>query len=175
MNLDKSTLVNQSLGNVAIIGFATDVPFKNRVIALVIGTFLALRGYNVSAGNFVGTFSYAFWAANFFGGRTLAIVDDDKAKQPHFIDRTFLIPKVMKKHQQLALLSSGAIVIGGGDRSLHLVKEFIKLKKPVIAICNTHGIVDSEIQPLGVKIRGIFPALEYLVSKLSLLHKKPKK
>ena len=65
------------VGNIAIIGFAKDVPLKNKFIASLVAMVFTVKGYNIIAGNVLGTFGYAFGAAKMMGGRTLAIVDDD--------------------------------------------------------------------------------------------------
>ncbi len=155
------------VGNIAIIGFAKDVPLKNKFIASLVAMVFTVKGYNIIAGNVLGTFGYAFGAAKMMGGRTLAIVDDDISSLPRYIDQVLYIPSVMKKHENVALLSSAAIIIGGGDKSLHLAREFIKQGKPIIAITGTHGIVDSEVQPLGIKVSRFFAAIRYVTSKLT--------
>jgi len=157
---------NKARDNITIIGFATAVPLKNKIIALIIGGLLSLRGCNILAGNIVGTFRYAFCSAKLFGGKTFALVDKKISRPPLFIDSLMYVPSNTRKHQQVALLSRAAIIIGGGGRSLHLVKEFIKQGKPVIAISDTHGIVDNEIEPLGVKISGFYHAVNYILFKL---------
>jgi len=157
------------VGNIAIIGFSQDVPLKNKLIASFIAMIFTMKGYNIVAGNVLGTFSYAFGAAKMLGGRTMAIVDNDIHSPSLFIDQVLQIPTVMKKHENIALLSSAAIIIGGGDKSLHLAKEFIKQGKPIIAITGTHGIVDSEVKPLGIKVSRFIDAISYIIMKLTLL------
>jgi len=171
MNTLTERYSNIKMGNITIIGFAKETPLKNKFFAFIIGGWLSLRGYNIVAGNIVGTFRYAFLAAKMLGGRTLAMVDKDNVVQPYFVDRLLYKSSVMKKHQQVALLSSAAIIIGGGERSLHLVKEFVKQGKPIIAVTNTHGIVDNEVTPLGVKVSGLYGAVNYIISKLSMVKK----
>lgn len=163
---------NITTGNITIIGFAKNVPLKNKLYAFVVGSALSFNGYNIVAGNIIGTFSYAFWAAKIFGGKTLAMIDKDSTEQPFFIDRLLYTPSIMKKHRQVALLSRAAIIIGGGHGSLHLAKEFIKQGKPIVAISNTHGIVDGEVNALGVRRKGLFDAVHYLLGLLSLMDKK---
>ena len=156
-----------AINGIAIIGFAKEVPFKNKLIALTIGALLAIKGYNVTAGNIKGTFSYAFWSAKIFGAKTLAVIDKGIDKQPAYIDSYIYIPSMIEKHQQVTLVSSAAIIIGGGSRSLHLAQEFIKQGKPIIAIKNTHGIVENEVKPLGIRTCSIFSALHYILLKTS--------
>jgi len=168
MNLASSYRLNRPfVGNIAIIGFAKDVPLKNKLIASLVAMVFTAKGYNIIAGNVLGTFGYAFGAAKMMGGRTMAIVDDDINSLPRYIDQVLYIPSVMKKHENVALLSSAAIIIGGGDKSLHLAREFIKQGKPIIAITGTHGIVDSEVQPLGIKVSRFIASIQYITSKLT--------
>ncbi len=153
--------------NITIIGFANEVPVKNKVFAFIVGSLLCLNRVNILAGNVVGTFRFAFYGAKVVGGKTMAVVDNKLEKKPYSIDQILYTSTKNEKHEQVALLSSAAIVIGGGKHSLHLVKEFIKQGKPIIAIEGSKGIVEGEIQPLGVKVTTLFKAIRQILFTLN--------
>ncbi|NQZ81886.1 MAG: hypothetical protein HRT52_12805 [Colwellia sp.] len=152
--------------NIAIVGFANDVPVMNRCMALMAGFVLASKGCNVVAGNIKGTFSYGFLGAKLCRGNTMAIVDSDQPRSHPFAD-TILTQKCKHaKHQQVVSYCHAALVIGGGKYSIELLKEFSKKHKPIIAVCNSHGIVDNEISEFGIQALPLIQAINWLLETL---------
>ncbi len=160
--------VTPSKGNVAIIGFSKKVPLKNRYLAFVAGCQLTFRGFNISAGNTIGTFIYAFLGAKLFHGKTFAITQPNfPSINDYFIDRTLIIKHQHAKHEYIACCSSAALVIGGGEQSISLIQEFLDRGKPVIAVKETQGIVRYEVQNYGIEVTDLSTAINWIEKSLT--------
>lgn len=131
---------------VAILGFAKDCSFNNKVIAFEIGEMLSTAGYVLAAGNITSTFYSAFMGAKKCNGNTFAILEKESTLiKPDYCDAVLCMDSADEKHKKIAELCSGAIIIGGGNGTKHLEQLFLKLNKPVVAIKSTGGITRTEL------------------------------
>ncbi len=131
---------------IAVLGFATLCSDYNKEIAFEVGRLLAVRGFTVCSGNIIGTFIHAFKGAKIVEGRTVAILEDNKrsADKP-FCDEALYALDTDTKHQLICETCQAAIVIGGGEGTKKLISRFIHLNKDVVAIKESGGVVNSEL------------------------------
>jgi len=149
---------------VLILGFASNVPMKNKIIAFFAGFFLALRGYDLVTGNITGTFYFALLGASMANGNTKAFIDNKISTSPFFINETTYVKTKALKHQQLIINSDIGLVIGGGKYSKRLIEQFKQLNKSIVAIENTHGVVTTEIEEFNVKAFPLLTALKWITT-----------
>ncbi len=138
--------LQQESKSIAILGFAVPCTMHNKYMAFETGKLLAKSGYVVTAGNLTSTFYYAFKGAKSVMGNTVAIIEKDiRFENLEYCDVVERVNSASIKHTRIADTCTGAIVIGGGSRTNKVVNNFLQQDKPVIAIKNTGGIVDSEL------------------------------
>ncbi len=131
---------------VAILGFAEPCSPYNQSLAFDVGKTLAKHGYVVTAGNLTSTFYSAFRGAKHIEGTTLAVLEEHtELKENAYCDVVLTVEDTNQKHRMLAELCSSAIIIGGGHGTKHIESEFLKLKKPVVALQGTGGITRTEL------------------------------
>lgn len=139
-------MTSQPTKSIAVLGFSTPCSLYNEDSAYEIGRILSDHGYAVTAGNITSTFYYAFKGAKSNNGKTLAILEKDFELQNKFYcDAIERVTTVDDKHTKIADSCIGAIVIGGGNGTKHVVNKFLQRNKPVIAIKYSGGIVESEL------------------------------
>lgn len=135
------------LNYIAILGFAHCCPKPNRQVALAVGKKIACEGFGIAAGNIIGTPFYAFQGAKQVDGHTMAIIDHSTHL---FRLQNSDILKIVKdqnsKHHMLSNCCIGAVVMGGGPRTLKLIDQFLSLSKPVIALSNSGGVTEQELR-----------------------------
>lgn len=137
---------DKSKEHIAILGFAEPCSRYNQGMAYVAGVALAKKGYIVTAGNLTSTFNSAFRGAKKVEGKTLAILEDHaELNNSTYCDVVLSVKDTEEKHRMIAELCAGAIIIGGGNGTKHLESEFLKLKKPVVALTDTGGITRTEL------------------------------
>ena len=157
-------------GFIAIIGFADPVTeayhTQNQNLAYSAGEEIIKHGYGLAVGNFTGTFSYALVGAKHHRGTTLAVIETElwNCRRKH-TDILVLTSNNHEKHQRLASMCQGGIVIGGGDRSLELINEFIHAKKPVVALSGSGGIVRGELPKSVYRAAGVVEAVGRISDK----------
>ena len=155
---------------IAILGYGSYCSDFNKRLAEEAGKKLAMIGYDVCAGNISGTFLYAFQGAKSIGGKTVAIVDDSihvDEKNRKYCDRIITVKSTLLKHKTIADKCDGAIVIGGGKGTLSVIKYFLLKSKPVVAIKNTGGVVESDLDNAVQLIDSIESAINFILSKAS--------
>ena len=144
MKVNKEAIISNYI---AILGFAHRCPERNKAIALKTGQKIASLGFGIAAGNFFGTPKHAFKGAKQNQGLTLAIIEQAQHFCGHqYCDILEIVPTVSIKHNMLAELCCGAIVIGGGSGTLKLVQHFLAQKKPVVVIKNTNGVAGNKLR-----------------------------
>ncbi|MCJ8320630.1 MAG: hypothetical protein MJK12_13410 [Colwellia sp.] len=118
------------------------------------------------AGNIKGTFYFAFIGHRLAFGKGVAVVEikDYNVKCSH-IKQTIIDDKNIK-HLSIAQTCQGAIVIGGGKHSIHLINCLLNSNKPVVAIKHTHGIVANDL-PKGCEVKSnLLTAILWLHHKI---------
>jgi uncharacterized protein (TIGR00725 family) len=150
------------LNYIAILGFAQSCPERNQAIAFKAGQEIVNLGFGIAAGNLLGTPMHAFNGAKDCHGTTLAIIEQSIDYHSHQnCDILQVVPSNAMKHQMLAELCSGALVIGGGTGTLNVIHKFLAQSKPVVAIENTGGITRNELRwaKLNNKVM-LYPTLQ---------------
>lgn len=166
--LNKSIEMNTK--NLALIGFAKNVPFKNKWLALCTGFITSCFGYNLYAGNVIGTFYFGFIGHKVALGAGIAILERVDFKFNNFNMKQIVVYDKHAKHLTIAKTCQGAIVIGGGKHSLHLIECMLANNKPVVAIEHTYGIVENEL-PQGCEIKSnVYSAMSWLHNKINETH-----
>jgi len=149
--------------HVAILGFAEPCPSYNEEMAFMMGSSLAREGHIVTAGNLTSTFHSAFMGAKSEQGNTLAVLENQmQLKQSNYCDVVMSVSDTNQKHRMLAEMCSAAIMIGGGPGTKHIETEFLKRKKPVVALCGTGGIVRNELNNKTMRAQSVEETLELL-------------
>ena len=149
-------------GYITVLGFGKDVNEDNKLIARETGILLSRTGWGLCVGNTEGTFREASEACLNDGGiAKLVYSGTDVSGQ---INKWLLIEEthdVEQKHLRIAEISKAAIVIGGGEGSLNLVKRMLDSGKPVVCISGTGGITQNKIPGIVLK-NSPREAVEYL-------------
>ena len=153
-----------SVSYIAILGFGHECGDLNRSFAYSVGAELVGKGFGVAAGNVTSTFHHAFEGAKSVGGTTLAIVEEKLRNIDHsFCDDLFVVSDVTTKHKKLAELCLGAIIIGGGPGTRNVVTKFLELKKPVVAIEGSGGIVPGDLDPVVMRAKSAKESIHKVV------------
>lgn len=135
-----------NLKYIAVVGFASQLTQYNISLAKEVGMLLTNRGFAVIAGNVTGTFHHVFKSVKKSGGHTRAIIESELQFAPHkYCDIFEVVNTSNAKHSKLAEICMGAIVIGGGHRSKHLLDQLSMYDKPIVAIKGSGGIVRKEL------------------------------
>lgn len=149
-------------GYIAILGFGNDVTENNKLIARESGIILTRAGWGLCVGNAGGTFREAKKACLNDGGiAKLVYSSKDLKGKLNFWPLVEETPDVDHKHMRIAEISMAAIVIGGGEGTLSLVKCMLVSGKPVVYISGTGGITQNKIPGIVVK-NSPREAVEYL-------------
>jgi molybdenum cofactor guanylyltransferase len=139
-------------GYLAILGFGKDVTETNRLIAKELGTLMARAGWGICVGNTEGIFRVAKESCMKDGGiaKLVYTFEDVEGKFNNWplVEET---PDVEHKHIRIAEVSMAAIVIGGGEGTLSLVRRMIQSGKPVVYISGTGGITQNKIPGIVIK------------------------
>ncbi|GEM_PF-1414493 len=153
------------LNYIAILGFAQSCPERNQAIAFKAGQEIVNLGFGVAAGNLFGTPKHAFNGAKQCSGTTLAILEQTQNYYSHQnCDILEIVPSCAIKHNMLAELCIGALVIGGGTGTFNLIQKFLGHSKPVVAIQNTGGITSNELRyPNLINKVKLYPSLNSAV------------
>lgn len=149
-------------GYLSVLGFGKEVTEVNRLIASELGALMARAGWGFCVGNTEGIFRAAKEACLNDGGiAKLVYASDDvsgKFNNWPLVEET---KDVEHKHTRIAEISMAAIVIGGGEGSLSLVRRMLQSGKPVVYISGTGGITQNKIPGIVVK-NSPREAVEYL-------------
>lgn len=149
-------------GYIALLGFGKELTEANQAIARETGTLLAGTGWGICVGNTGGTFRIAAEACLNDGGIAKLVYSAQDIsggiKNWPLVEET---PDVEHKHIRIANNSMAAIVIGGGEGTLNLVKLMLVSGKPVVFINGTGGITQNKIPGIVVK-NSPREAVEYL-------------
>lgn len=159
----------KDIGSIAILGYGSYCSEFNKKLAEEAGQKLARIGCVVCAGNISGTFLYAFQGAKSMGGKTLAIIDgsiDVDEENRKYCDQIIVVKSTLLKHQTIADKCDGALVIGGGKGTLSVIKQFLRKNKPVVAIKNTGGVVEADLDNNVQLIDSIESAINLILSKV---------
>ncbi|MDJ0957907.1 MAG: hypothetical protein QNI91_13650 [Arenicellales bacterium] len=156
-----------SVSYIAILGFGRECSDLNHSLAYGVGAELVSKGFGIAAGNVTSTFHHAFEGAKSVRGTTLAIVEEKLRNIAHsFCDELRVVSDVDTKHKKLAELCVGAIIIGGGPGTRNVASKFLELKKPVVAIEGSGGIVSDGLEPVVVRAKSAKESVDKVVGLL---------
>ena len=153
---------------IAVLGYGTNCSDLNKDRAFQAGRQIALSGFEVCAGNLMGTFYHAFKGAKSASGRTLAILEfTEKETEKPLCDEIVYTSDSATKHKTIAEKCFGAIVIGGGEGTMKLIIRLLEKNRYVIAINNSGGVVNSELDKRVKVVANIEKAIEYFLKQIS--------
>jgi len=148
---------------IAVLGYGTNCSNLNKDRAFQAGRQIALCGLAVCAGNLAGTFYHAFKGAKSVTGHTIAVLETTKkGLDKPLCDDVIYALDADAKHQIIAEKCLGAIVIGGGEGTNRLIARLLSMNKIVVAINNSGGVVNCELDERIKVVESIEKAINYI-------------
>lgn len=149
----------------AILGFGTECSKKNAQLASTIGKMAGKNEISLIAGNVTSTFGYAFKASKEYKVANICVIEKYKKHlREHDATEIYHVEDTFSKHQQIAQMADAAILIGGGPGSQMLLNHFIKLKKTVVALEGSGGIVGRNLSKKVEIVKNPSQAFKFLFS-----------
>ncbi len=125
---------------------------------------IAHLGYGICMGNTSGTFQCALEKMTEYKGKSLVILERDLPRPTDLCDQVLVVENADLKHQLIAKLCVGAIVIGGALGTAHLVKCILDLAKPIAVIDGSGSLVNRLTYPAIKMVDNAEAACDHVVS-----------
>ncbi|MEE8059324.1 MAG: hypothetical protein V3T17_16030 [Pseudomonadales bacterium] len=126
---------SRSLDYIGILGYSTEVSQETRQSIESLTRAITLHGLGICAGCITGALYFAFREAKLVAGHTWLINQSEVSHTDrHLCDILEMVADPIVKHQSIAQVCIGGIVVSGGMETRHLVECFLERNKPVLAI-----------------------------------------
>lgn len=154
-----------SSGYIAILGFADYCSEENIKMVEEVTMGVAQLGYGICVGNTSGTFQCALKKMTEYQGKSLVILERGLPRPTTCYDQVLVVESADLKHQLIAKLCVGAIVIGGAQGTAHLVKCILDLAKPIAVIDGSGSMVNRLTYPVIKMVNNAEAACHHVVDK----------
>jgi uncharacterized protein (TIGR00725 family) len=142
--LIEATFVRGRKYHIGVLGMGGDISAPLAEMAKEIGREIGRREAVLVCGGLGGVFRCALEGVKEERGEGLAILQDpDIPKEAEAWDVVVATGMGPSRHPVIAKTCDGAILIGGGIRSLSLVTYFVGEGKPVVALKGSGGVADD--------------------------------
>ncbi|MEH6345369.1 MAG: hypothetical protein V7785_09810 [Bermanella sp.] len=151
-----------STNYIALLGFADYCSEENIRMVQEVTLEIAQLGYGICMGNISGTFHWALEKMAEYQGESLLVLERE-LQQPVY-GEVLLVDSVELKHQLIARMCVGAIVIGGAQGTAHIVKCVLDLAKPIAVVDGSGSLVNRLTYPAIKMVHSAGAACDYVLN-----------
>ncbi len=124
-----------ALDYIGILGFNNKTSDKHRTEMESLTENIVLNGFGVCAGSISGPLFFAFRKAKQLSGTTRLIINSELTYiERNLCDILEMVSDPLTKHELMANVCLGGIIVSGGLETAHLVDCFIRSGKPVVGL-----------------------------------------
>lgn len=155
---------------IAVLGFAENPSDFAFVEAYQAGKRIAEHGATLVCGNNRATFLAAIAGACTNGGTTIEIVTSDLCVAAPVATFRWICSSRQEKHLRLIEAVDAAIIIGGGNHTLHLLNTIYDRGKPLIAVDGSGGVVERELPTSIPRTANSAEGIDLLIRQINQTH-----
>lgn len=153
-----------STNYIAILGFADYCSEENIKMVQEVTLEIAQLGYGICMGNISGTFHCALEKMAEYHGESLLVLEHGLQQPTYLSSQVLLVDNAELKHQLIASMCVGAIVIGGALGTAHLVKCVLDLAKPVAVVNGSGSLVNRLTYPAINMVHNASAACDHVLN-----------